>query len=86
MCPYLRLLDQNVKIAFMSQMPRGQLGVGTASPEDIRPSSPLDCPTGILVYNKTGECGPADDLPLIVDRGLLAYNEPECPLGKNPGI
>ena len=56
MCPYLRFLDQDVKIPFMSQMPRGQLGVGTASPEDIHPSSPLDRPTGILVYNKTGEC------------------------------
>lgn len=82
----LRLLDQNVQIPLLSQMSCGQLGEGTASPKDIRPSSSFDRPASILVHDETGEFGPADDLSLIVNRGFPACDEPKGPLGENPGI
>ena len=43
--PHLELLlDQDVQVALVLQVPCGQLGVRAASPKDIRPSGPFDRP------------------------------------------
>ncbi len=71
----LRFENEEIELARMLEVPRGKLGIGAFTPENVGPARPHDRPAGVLVQHEPAAIHPGLDLAGGLAQRLFRLDE-----------